>query len=63
MLTWKQTLIAYLNGYSYAITEGDEPDDWGVEITTPDGDMDVKVCNTIEEAKEYCERTAAEVQE
>ena len=64
MLTWKETVkaVANLNGYTYTITdEGDDPDEWAVEITTPGGGVIVDVCNTIEEAKEFCENTAAEV--
>ena len=74
MLTWETVkLAAYLDGYSYTITHGyldsiaqgdiirDEPDEWAVEITTPDGDMVSEVCSTIEEAKQFCENTAAEV--
>ena len=29
---------------------------WGVEITTPDGGFESEVCDTLEEAKQYCER-------
>jgi hypothetical protein len=62
MLTWETVkVVAYFDGYSYTITQGDEPDEWGVEITDPDGDMVSEVCSTIEEAKQFCENTAAEV--
>lgn len=65
MLTWETAepnivVVAYLNGYSYTITLDEDEEVWGVEITTPNGGMDTTVCDTIEEAKEYCERTAAE---
>lgn len=65
MLTWETINgqeIAYLNGYSYAIGPGDAPNEWAVEITDPDGGMQTEVCNTIEEAKQFCEKTAAELQ-
>ena len=65
MLTWETVkLVAERDGYRYVISQGDddEPDEWGVEITNPDGGMDYNVCLTIEEAKEYCENTATAVQ-
>ena len=69
MLTWEKTapntVVAHLNGYSYTITEDEDEDEdeevWGVEITDPDGDVMTEVCNSIEEAKEFCENTASEV--
>ena len=63
MLTWKETVkaVAYLNGYTYTITQGyNDLDEWEVEITDPDGGVVAEVFNTIEEAKEFCENTAAE---
>ena len=63
MLTWETVKIAaYLNGYSYTINQGDEPDEYWVEITDPDGGYESEICLTIEEAKQFCENTAAEVQ-
>jgi hypothetical protein len=66
MLTWETVkAVAYLDEYTYTITqliEGDEAGDWGVEIDGPDFDDDSTVCKSIEEAKEYCENTAAEMQ-
>jgi viroplasmin and RNaseH domain-containing protein len=65
MLTWKETVkaVAYFNGYTYTITQGyDDLDECEVEITDPDGGVVAEVFNTIEEAKEFCENTAAEVQ-
>ena len=64
MLTWETVVIAaYLNDYAYTITrELDEPDEWGVEITDPDGGVVVEVCASLEEAKQYCENTAAAFQ-
>ena len=63
MLTWETVKIAaYHNGYRYTITQGyNDLDEWEVEITDPDGDVVAEVFNTIEEAKEFCENTAAEV--
>ena len=66
MLTWETAepniVVAHLNGYSYTITLDEDEEVWGVEITDPDGGVDNEVHDTIEEAKDYCERTAAEVQ-
>jgi hypothetical protein len=64
MLTWETVKIAaYLKGYRYTITQGyNDLDEWEVEITDPDGDVVAEVFNTLEEAKEFCERTAREVQ-
>ncbi len=66
MLTWEETVkaVAHLNGYTYTITQGDgdERDQWGVEITTLDGGVDLEIRGTIEEAQQYCENTASEVQ-
>jgi hypothetical protein len=65
MLVWKETVkavvVADLDGYTYTITQDDEGH-WAVEIETPDEGVDYEVFATIEEAKEYCERTAAAVQ-
>ena len=52
--------VAQLDGYKYAITQ--EENGWAVDITDPDGGFDSTVCATIEEAKQYCENIAAEVQ-
>jgi len=61
MLTWVTVKIeAYHNGYTYTITQGDEGG-WVTQITTPDGGVDYEVHNTIEEAKDYCENTAANI--
>jgi hypothetical protein len=60
MLTWETVQVAQLDGYKYAITQ--EENGWAVDITDPDGGFDSTVCATIEEAKQYCENTAAEVQ-
>ncbi|HEX9095558.1 MAG TPA: hypothetical protein VF990_05585 [Candidatus Dormibacteraeota bacterium] len=66
MLTWEKTapntVVAHLNGYSYTITEDEDEEVWGVEITDPDGGVMTEVCDSIEEAKEFCENTASEVQ-
>jgi hypothetical protein len=65
MLTWEiLKTVAHLDGYTYTITQGDDADEWGwgVEITDPDGGVVYEVCDTIEEAKQYCENTAAEIQ-
>jgi len=66
MLTWEKTapntVVAHLNGYSYTITEDEDEEVWGVEITDPDGGVMTEVCDSIEEAKEFCERTTAAVQ-
>lgn len=67
MLDWKddgQTVVANLNGYMYTITQGEaeEAGQWGVLIADPEGGVVTEVCSTLEEAKEFCERTAAEVQ-
>jgi hypothetical protein len=61
MLTWETVkAVAHLNGYTYRITQGyDDLDEWEVEITDPDGGVVAEVFNTIEEAKEFCENTAA----
>ena len=63
MLTWKETTkaVAHLNEYTYTIIEDDEGD-WAVEVEYPDEGVVYEVCDTFEEAKEFCERTAAEVQ-
>jgi hypothetical protein len=51
-------------GACYTITrEPEEPDEWGVEITDPDRGVVVEVFATLDEAKEFCERTAREVPE
>jgi hypothetical protein len=67
MLTWqtaknrRSTIEAHLDGYTYTIMEGDDLDEWATQITDPNGAVqDYEVHNSIEEAKEYCERTAAE---
>jgi hypothetical protein len=61
MLRWETVkLVAYLDEGEYVI-EQDE-DDWAVKIITPDGGVDYEVCGTLEEAKEYCENTAAAIQ-
>ena len=52
--------VAQLDGYRYAITQ--EENGWAVEINDPDGGFDSTVFATIEEAKQYCENTAIEVQ-
>ena len=65
MLTWETVKItAYLHGYRYTITQGDEWDEWGVEIDDddPDGGFVPEVFNTIEEAKQFCENTAVAAQ-
>jgi hypothetical protein len=63
MLKWETVKIAaYLKGYRYTITQGyNGLDEWEVEIIDPDGDVVAEVFNTIEEAKEFCENTAAGV--
>jgi hypothetical protein len=65
MLEWEKTapntVVAYLNGYSYTITEDEDEEVWGVEITTPDGGSDSAISDTLEEAEEYCESTAKNV--
>ena len=65
MLTWETVKIAaYLRGYRYTITKGyDDLDEWEVEILDPLGGVVDEVFRSIEEAKEFCERTAAEVQD
>ena len=66
MLTWKETVgaVAHFKGSRYAITQSTDLDDeWEVEILDPDGGVVDEVFGSIEEAKEFCERTAAEVQE
>ena len=66
MLTWKETVgaVAHFKGSRYAITQSTDLDDeWEVEILDPDGSVVAEVFGSIEEAKEFCERTAAEVQE
>ena len=56
------TVVAHLNGYSYTITEDEDEEVWGVELADPDGGVMTEVCDSIEEAKEFCENTASEVQ-
>ncbi|HUE61358.1 MAG TPA: hypothetical protein VMO88_17450 [Acidimicrobiales bacterium] len=67
MLTWetvKGRHVAELNGYSYTITQAaDDPDEWEVEITDPDGGVVFEVRLTLEEAKQFCENTAEAVAE
>ena len=66
MLTWEKTapntVVAYLDGYSYTITEDEDEEVWWVEITTPDGGSDSAIYDTLEEAEESCESTAKDVQ-
>jgi hypothetical protein len=66
MLTWKTVtddghrfqIAAHLYGYWYTITHSDdEPDEWGVEITDPRGGVVPEVCDSLEEAKRFCENT------
>jgi hypothetical protein len=61
MLRWKETIkfTAHLDGYEYAIEEDNHG--WAVEITDPGGGLMSDVCDTIEEATEFCENTAMEV--
>jgi hypothetical protein len=63
MLTWETVKIAaYLRGYRYTITKGyDDLDEWEVEILDPLGSVVDEVFRSIEEAKEFCEHTAAQV--
>lgn len=63
MLTWETVKIAaYLRGYRYTITKGyDDLDEWEVEILDPLGGVVDEVFRSIEEAKEFCEHTAAQV--
>ena len=65
MLTWEAVKIAATSkGYRYTITQGyNGLDEWEVEIIDPDGDVVAEVFNTLEEAKEFCERTAREARE
>jgi hypothetical protein len=68
MLTWKPApkakgMIAELDGQTYIISDPTiETDKWGVAFPTPDGRVDFKLCLTLEEAKQYCENTAAALQ-
>ncbi len=66
MLRWDKTapntVVAYLNGYSYTITENEDEEVWWVEITTPDGGSDSAIYDTLEEAQESCQSTAKDVQ-
>jgi hypothetical protein len=65
MLTWEKTapntVVADLNGFSYTITLDEDEEMWEVEITIPDGGVMTEECDSIEEAKEFCENTASEV--
>jgi hypothetical protein len=66
MLMWKETVgaVAHFKGYRYAITQSTDLDDeWEVEILDPDGGVVDEVFGSLEEAKRFCENTAAEVQE
>lgn len=57
MLTWETVECrAELDGYTYTIRN--VPKDWVVVITGPERGGVEKVCPTLDEAKEYCERTA-----
>jgi len=66
MLTWEMaepnSVVAHLNGCTYTITEDEDEEVWVTEITDPDGGVVIEVCDSIEEAKEFCERTAAETE-
>jgi hypothetical protein len=66
MLEWEtgepNEVVAYLNGYSYTITEDEDEEVWEAEVTTPDGGVSSEICGTIEEAKQFCENTASAVQ-
>ena len=64
MLEWQtheDRQVAYLGDREYVITEDTEDGGWAVEVNDPGGGMVCEVCDTAEEAKGLCERTAEEL--
>jgi hypothetical protein len=61
MLTWEiLKAVAEADGYTYTITRGEEPDNWEVDLTLPDGTPEYGgPFRTLDEAKDYCELTAS----
>ena len=64
MLEWQtheDRQVAYLGDREYVITEDTEDGGWAVEVNDPGGGVVCEVCDTAEEAKGFCERTAEEL--